>query len=305
MKILIAGASGAIGRPLIHFLVQSGHEVYGMTQSKERAHVIVEKGAKPVVLNVLEREAVFAVLADLKPEIVIDMLTSLPKEYTPEAMRQAAEMDSKIRLEGGANLQAAAEMQGVKRYIAQSTGFYYEPGDGLADETVSFAFKASPGVAAGSRVYAAIENRVLHSTKMEGVALRFGFFYGPGTWFHPGANVAQQIHKQQFPLVGQGEGIWNFVHIEDAAKAISQALKGSPGTYNIVGDNPSAMREWLPAFARYLGAVQPPQISEIEGLQQKGADFVYYATKLRGASNAKAKQELQFQPRALEWLATT
>lgn len=301
MKILIAGATGAIGQPLVDLLIQDGHTVYGMTQSKERALMIAGKGAKPVILNVLERTDVFSALASIRPEIVVDMLTHLPKEYTPESMRQAAELDAKIRREGGGNLQAAAEAYGAKRYIVQSSGFWYAPGLGLADESTPFAFNATPGIAAGTRVYAELEQRVLQSDKIEGVALRFGFFYGPGTWFHPHGNVAELIHQKKFPLIGKGEGVWNFIHIEDAARAIVSAVYGFPGAYNIVNDHPSQMREWLPAFARFVRAESPLWITEEEGLKQSGADAVYYATKLRGASNAKAKRVLHFQPRTFEW----
>jgi|LakMenEpi03Aug12_release.lakeMendotaPanAssembly.Ray.scaffolds.fasta_scaffold53312_3 nucleoside-diphosphate-sugar epimerase len=301
MKILIAGASGAIGLPLIDLLIQDGHEVFGMTQSKEKASLIAGKGAKPVKINVLEKETVSSTLATLKPEVVVDMLTHLPKEYTPESMRQAAEMDAKIRLEGGSNLQTAAEACGALRYIAQSAAFWYAPGEGLADENVPFAFDASPGIASGCRVYEKIEQRVLQSEKLDGVALRFGFFYGPGTWFHPEGSAADQVRKRQFPIIGTGNGIWNFVHIHDAAKAIAAAVYCFPGAYNIVNNYPVAMKEWLPAFARYLGTNHPPHISEEEGLKQGGADAVYYATKLRGASNGKAKRELNFQPKTFEW----
>lgn len=297
----IAGASGAIGQPLINFLIQEGHEVYGITQSQEHAHIIVEKGAIPLVLNVLERDAVFSNIAKIRPDIVIDMLTRLPKEYTPAAMKDAAEMDAKIRYEGGANLQAAAQTHGVRRYILQSSGFWYEPGFGLADENTPFAFNATPGIASGSHLYAEIESRVLKSSQIEGVALRFGFFYGPGTWFHSNGNMAEQVKKQQFPIIGDGKGMWNFIHIQDAAKAIVSATRCSPGVYNIVNDHPAQMCEWLPAFAHFVGAAQPPSISEEAGEIQRGADFVYYATKLRGASNAKAKQEFNFKPRLLEW----
>ncbi|MBS0653537.1 MAG: NAD(P)-dependent oxidoreductase [Verrucomicrobia bacterium] len=302
MKILIAGSSGAIGQPLLNLLVAQGHDVYGITQSQTKAHTIAAKGAKPLLVNVLEREAVFSALADIKPDAVIDMLTHLPKEYTPEAMRQSAEMNAKLRREGGAHLQAAAELHGAKRFIAQSAAFWYEPGSGLADETTSFAYKATPGIASGSRIYSEIEKRVLESDKLEGVALRFGFFYGPGTWFHPDGNVAEQIHKEQFPIIGKGEGVWNFVHIEDAASAIVSALLSPPGAYNIVNDSPSEMKTWLPAFAQFLGAPPPPQITEEEGLKTRGPDTVYYATKLRAASNAKAKLALHFNPRPFEWL---
>jgi 2-alkyl-3-oxoalkanoate reductase len=303
MKILIAGASGAIGQPLIDLLAFYRHDVYGITQSKEHVQILESKGAKPLILNVLERESVFAAIGNIRPDVVIDMLTRLPKEYTPEAMRKSAEMNAKIRLEGGSNLQTAAEMYGATRYIAQSSAFWYAPGLGLADEHIPFAFEASPGIASGTRVYAEIEKRVLQSKKIAGVALRFGFFYGPGTWFYPGGSVAEQICKQKLPIIGKGQGVWNFVHIEDAARAIVSALQCTTGVYNIVNDYPSEMRCWLPAFANYLGAQPPPNITEEEGIRTRGADAVYYATKLRGASNTKAKKELHFLPRQLEWLS--
>lgn len=302
MKVLIAGATGAIGGPLIRFLNEKGYEIYGISHSEERAQTLLEQGAHPIVLNILDRDAVFSALAKVKPQIVIDMLTHLPKEYTPESMKKAAEIDAKVRLEGGSNLQAAAELNGVMRYIVQSSGFWYAPGEGLADETVSFAFHASPGIAAGTNVYQSIEDRVLKSKAIEGVALRFGFFYGPGTWFNPDGNMADQIHKQQFPIIGNGGGVWNFIHIEDAAKSIVSTIECPPGAYNIVNNTPVEMRIWLPSFARFLKAPMPTTLSVEEGLEKRGADSVYYATKLRGASNEKAKHTFNFSPWPLEWL---
>lgn len=301
MKIVVAGATGAIGNPLVDFLIQDGHEVYGITQSEKGALKLAGKGAKPLILDVLNRADVLKSIGSVKPDVVVDMLTRLPKEYTPEAMQQSAEMDGRIRIEGGANLLHAAESHHVGRYIAQSSAFWYAPGVGLANENVPFAFDAPPGIAAGTKQYAAIEQRVLQSSKIEGVALRFGFFYGPGTWFNPDGNMADQVKKGKFPIIGHGEGVWNFVHVEDAAKAIASAIYCAPGTYNIVNNHPAKMKEWLPAFARFLGADAPPRITEEEGLKEMGADSVYYATKLRGASNAKAKEEFNFQPRTFEW----
>lgn len=301
MKILIAGATGAIGQPLMSFLVDAGYEVYGITQSYEKTSIITQKGAQATFLNILDASAVASALKKIQPHIVIDMLTHLPKEYTPESMKRASEMDAKVRVEGGRNLQQAAENEGVLRYIIQSSAFWYEPGNGLADETSSFSFQASPGISAGCRIYAELENRVLETTKIEGVALRFGFFYGPGTWFRPKGNMDDQLQKQEFPLIGEGQGVWNFVHIHDAAHAVVSALACKPGIYNIVNDQPSKLCDWLPAFAHYLNAPAAPIISEEEGLKQKGPDFVYYATKLRGASNEKAKQAFHFNPRPLEW----
>lgn len=301
MKILIAGATGAIGHPLIDILVRSGHVVFGVTQSKDKARILSDKGAHPVVLDVLDKDGVFLKMSEIRPEVVVDMLTRLPKEYTPDEMRKASEMDAKIRIEGGGHLLSAAERYGTKRFICQSSGFWYEPGEGLADEHVSFAFEASPGIAAGARIYKDIEDRLLDSPSLESVALRFGFFYGPGTWFCPEGDVARQLHQQMFPLIGEGHGVWNFIHIFDAAEAIVSAIDCQPGIYNIVNDHPSKMREWLPAFAHFVNAPPPPVISEEEGFQERGADAVYYAMRLRGASNKKAKERLKFMPRSFEW----
>lgn len=302
MKVLLAGASGAIGQPLLNCLVHIGHEVYGITHSEERAQIIASKGARPLHFDVLDPKAVSSAIEQVRPDVIIDMLTSLPKEYTPEAMRNAAARDAQIRLEGGKNLLQAAIKFDARRYIIQSTAFWYAPGVGLADETTPFASDATPGIAAGVKVYTELEKRVLQSEKIEGVALRFGFYYGPGTWFNPDGNVADQVRKRQFPVIGNGHGFWNFVHIEDAANAVASAIYCNPGAYNIVNDHPARMSEWLPAFARFIGAPQPPFISEEEGFKLKGADSVYYATKLRPASNAKAKREFNFEPHTFEWL---
>lgn len=301
MKILIAGATGAIGKPLIDLLIHDGHDVFGITQSKERALIIAAKGVKPLNLNVLDRNAVFEAFAATKPEIVIDMLTSLPKEYTQESMKAVAELDAKVRREGGANILEAAREFRAKRLIAQSSAFWYAPGTGFADESAPFAREATPGISAGVALYEEIEQRTLQSQGIDGVALRFGFFYGPGTWFHPEGHAAVRIKVKNFPIIGNGEGVWNFVHIEDAAQAIVSSIYSYPGAYNIVNDHPSPIKEWLPAFARSLKVRTVPWIGEEEGLRQFGPDAVYYSTKLRAASHAKAREEFNFLPRACDW----
>jgi nucleoside-diphosphate-sugar epimerase len=209
-------------------------------------------------------------------------------------------------LEGGANVLAAAQAAGVRRYLRQSIGFWAAPGLGLADEGTPLAFDASPAVAADARIVTELENRLLGTQNIEGIALRYGFFYGPGTWFNPDGDVARQVRQQQFPIVGNGEGVWSWLHIEDAAIAtVAAAERGNPGIYLIANDQPLAVREWLPAFARWLNAPPPPQISVEDVLTTNGADAVYYGTQMRGVSNAKAKCELTFQPRPLEWVVDT
>ena len=170
------------------------------------------------------------------------------------------------------------------------------------DESTRLAVDASPGVAASARVYVELESTAFQASGIDAVAMRYGFFYGPGTWYAKDADMGEQVRKQQVPIVGAGQGVWSFVHIEDAASATAAALECAPGVYNIVDDNPREQREWLPAFARYCGAPEPLQVTEQEALTTSGADSVYYATRLRGASNEKARHELNFSPRPLEWL---
>jgi 2-alkyl-3-oxoalkanoate reductase len=303
MKILIAGASGAIGRPLISRLVAAGHDVVGITTSERGLQTVKENGAKGVVANALDAQAVKLAMNKVRPDAVIDELTSLPKHYTPEEMRAAAGRDRTIRLEGGRNLYNAARATGARRYIVQSTGFFYAPGSGLATETEPLAIDASPAVSGSVRTYTQIEQRVLSSSDLEAVALRYGFFYGPGTWFSPGGDVANQVRDRKFAIAGSGQGVWSWVHIEDAAAATVAALECTPGVYNIVDGDPSELSVWLPAFAAFVGAPEAPRVSEADALQTAGPDWIYYSTRLRGASNAKAKREFRFAPRKLEWLA--
>ena len=199
----------------------------------------------------------------------------------------------------------AAALAGVRRYVRQSVAFWGIPGPGLADEETPLSIDASPAVAADARLQAEMERRLLGNPDIEGIALRYGFFYGPGTWFHPDGDVARQVRAQQFPIVGNGEGVWTWLHIEDAAIATAAAAeRGDPGIYIVANDQPLAVREWLPAFAKWLNAPPPPQVSVEDALKMEGgADAVYYQTQMRGVSNAKAKRELNFQPRPLEWIS--
>lgn len=302
MRVLLAGATGAIGRPLIRYLREAGHTVFGLARSPESARVLSEAGAGAVTADALDAVAVRAAIARIQPHAVINELTSLPAHYTAAELKEAAERDRKVRIEGNANLLAALHDAGVRRYILQSSGFWYAPGDGLADESAPFALEASPAVAAGAHTYAELESSAARTPGIECVALRYGFFYGPGTWYSGEGDMGEQVRQQWIPIIGAGEGVWSWVHIDDAAAATVAALESAPGPYNVVDSEPSPQREWLPAFARAVGAPPPPTVTEQQALDTFGADTAYYATRLRGASNAKAKRDLKFRPRRLEWL---
>jgi nucleoside-diphosphate-sugar epimerase len=302
MRILIAGASGAIGRPLVRSLKQNRHDVFALARSPESAQALVEMGAEPVSADALEAASINEAVKRIRPDAVINELTSLPRHYTPAEMRAAAERDRKVRVEGNANLLAAIGDLGVRRYLLQSSGFWYAPGAGLADESTPFIVDASPGVAASARIYAELEARASRTQDLEFVALHYGFFYGPRTWYTAEGDMGEQVRRRQVPIIGEGQGVWSFVHIDDAAAATAAALECPPGAYNVVDGDPSPQDVWLPAFARTANASAPPKITEQDAQASPGPDAVYYATRLRGASNEKARRTLNFRPRRLEWL---
>ena len=302
MRVLVAGATGAIGRPLIHGLKQHGHSVFCLVRSAESARMATEMGAEALIGDALDAASVRTAIASVRPDAVINELTSLPRHYTPAEMKAAAERDSRVRSDGNVNLLAGMREIGVRRYVLQSSGFWYAPGPGLADESSPLAVDASPGVAAGARTYGELESTAFRVSEIDCVAMRYGFFYGPGTWYTTAGDMGQQVRRQQAPIIGAGQGVWSFVHIDDAASATVTALECAPGAYNIVDDHPSQQRVWLPAFASSCGAPEPLHITEQEAVATSGADSVYYGTRLRGASNEKARHELNFRPRPLEWL---
>ncbi len=301
MKVLIAGGTGAIGRRLVPRLRGSQHDVFILVRAPKSAS-LKDIDAEPIAGDALDAVAVKNALGRLRPDAVINELTSLPKRYTPAEMAAAAERDRKVRVEGNANLLAALGDAGVRRYLLQSSAFWYAPGAGAADESVPFISTAPPGVEGAARTYVQLEARAMATPGIEFVALRYGFFYGPGTWYSREGDIGDQVRREQVPIMGEGQGVYSFVHIDDAASATAAALTCAPGAYNIVDGNPSPQHVWLPAFARAVGAPPPPRISEEEALRTSGANAIYYATKLRGASNDKARRELEFRPRPLEWI---
>jgi 2-alkyl-3-oxoalkanoate reductase len=285
---------------LITELVRLGHSVTGMTQSDAGAKKLIALGPSAAIADAFDPSSVEKALRQSQAEIVIDELTSLPKN--PADLPAYFARDRKLRLEGGGNLHQAALACEVRRYIQQGSGFFLKPGPGLADESVGLVIDATPGVAVSAQMYAALEERTLKPQSMEGVVLRYGFFYGPNTWYHPDGGAADQARAQQLSIVGEGLAVWSFVHIEDAAVATAAALTAEPGIYNIVDNDPTPVHLCVPKFAAWVGAPPPPHLTEEAARAVAGEDAVYYNTKLRGASNEKARKLLNFKPRRLQWL---
>lgn len=299
MKIFIAGATGAVGLPLVRALATLGHQVIGMTRPGQGPNRLRELGAEVSFADAFDREAVHRAIEAAAPDVVIDQLTWLPAN--PADIIKAMPNDTRLHREGGTNLLAAAEKLGVRRYIMQSRGFYLEAlAGGLADETARLRYDAPGEIGESTRTIGAYEDRVLASP-LDGVVLRYGFFYGPGTWYRPDGAIADQARKGKSAIVGDGNGVWSFVHIDDAIAATVASVTAEPGTYNVVDDNPLPVAEWLPAFARWVDAPEPQRVSAEDALRTAGEEAVYYHTRLTGASNGRAKAELGFAPRPLLW----
>jgi len=274
MRIAVAGATGAIGRPLIPMLVRAGHEVTGFTRHASKAAELERQGARAVLLDIFDREAVFAAIREAAPETVIHQLTSLSE-------RDFAN-NSRIRIEGTRHLVDASLAAGVRRMVAQSISWAYAPGEGPAREEEALDLDAPAPRSGTIRGVHALETAAAEMP--EAVILRYGLFYGPGTWYAADGFMAEQVRQGALPAT---DGVSSFIHVDDAAYATLLALDWPSGAVNIADDHPAPGSEWLPHYAALLGAPAPAR--------QPGA-----ARGERGASNAKAKQ-LGWQPRFADW----
>lgn len=299
MKVFVAGASGAIGRPLISQLIEAGHEVTGMTRSEGSAAVLSAAGATPALVDVFNADALSTAMTEAAPEVVVHQLTAIPEDLDPRKMEEQFETTNRLRTEGTRNLLAAARASGARRVVAQSIAFAYAPRqEGLHDEDDPIWADATP-------IYAAVqelEEQVLGPGGLEGIVLRYGFFYGPGTTYAADGGTADTVRKRQFPVMGGGRGEWPFIHIDDAASATVAAVeRGGPGAYNVVDDDPAPLRDWLPAYAEALGAKRPRRVPKFVARLAAGRMATHYGTSLHGASNARFKREFGWEPRYASW----
>ncbi len=311
MKIFVAGATGALGRELIPQFVARGHEVVGMTRTASKQDGLRALGARPVVADALDTDAVAQAVASAEPEVIVHQLTALSGRMSIRDARHPdrsanAIMTNRLRTEGTDHLLAAGRAVGARRFVAQSFGAFRFAGTGGPVQTESDPLDPdSPGARQpGLEAILYLEQAVTTIEWGEGLALRYGGFYGPGTGISlaPDAVMAGPIRKRRFPIVGDGGGVFSWVHIEDAAAATAIAVeRGQPGIYNVVDDDPAPVREWLPVLASALGAKPPRRIPRWLGRLAAGEAATLMMTEARGASNAKAKRELGWQLRYPSW----
>ena len=301
MKVFVAGASGAIGRPLIRKLVEAGHEVTGTSRRPERTEEIKAAGATGVVCDVFDAEALEEAVREASPEVVVNELTALPEEYDPKKIDYGP--TNRVRKEGGGNLMKAALAAGARRYVTQSIAFLYAPEGGLIKDEEGRPYEDAPApFDEGVKGMLSHERDVLEADGIEGLVLRYGQFYGPGTYYDRGGAIEKEVARRRLPIVGPGTGIASFIHVDDAASATVAALDhGGPGVYNVADDEPAAMREWLPVYAEAVGAKPPMKVPAWLARLVAGKVAIEFGVNLRGASNEKAKRDLGWKPRYASW----
>jgi len=303
MRIFIAGASGAVGRPLVRQLVAAGHEVTGMTRTPEKAADLRALGAEPVIADALDRDAVLAAVRAARPEVVVHQLTAIGPMNTRN-LDAAFVATNRLRTEGTDHLVAAARAAGARRFVGQSFAPWSYKREGGPAKAEDDPLETDPPKHVEETLAAIrhLEAAVTGAEGLEGIVLRYGGFYGPGTGIARDGDMAEMVAKGRFPVIGGGGGVWSLIHIEDAAAATVAAIeRGRPGIYNIADDEPAPVREWLPALAEAVGGRRPRRMPGFVGRLLLGQAGYAMMTDIRGVSNAKAKRELGWQPAYASW----
>ena len=304
MKVFVAGASGAIGRRLVPLLVAGGYEVVGMTRSSKQAGTVRAMGAEPVVADGLDRASLRQALMRAAPEVVVHQMTGLSTVRSFKDLDEELAPTSRLRTEGTDNLLDAARAAGARRVIAQSYGLWSYIGGGQRPATEEDPLDPNPP-SSMSRTLDAIrhvESVVPRAEAIEGMVLRYGFFYGPGTGFAENGRLCDLVRQRKMPIIGDGRGVWSFVHVDDAAAATMAAIKrGQPGVYNVADDDPAPVAVWLPELAKLLGAERPRHLPTWFGRIVAGESGVYMHNRTRGISNARVKVELGWDPLYVSW----
>ena len=304
MRIFVAGATGALGRRLVPLLVAGGHQVTAMTRSAGKAAGLRAAGAEPVVADALDRDAVLRAVAEAGPEVVVHQLTALAGAGSFRRFDRAFAETNRLRTEGTDHLLEAARAVGARRFLAQSFAGWPFARVGGPVKTEDDPLDPDPPAQLRRTLDAIrhLEAAVLGAAGLEGVVLRYGGFYGPGTSAGAGGSMLEDLRRRRFPVVGAGTGVWSFVHIDDAATATAAAVeRGAPGIYQIVDDDPAPVSAWLPALAAAAGAPPPRRLPAWVARLLAGEHVVVLMTEVRGASNAKARRELGWRPAHPSW----
>ncbi len=304
MKVFVAGGSGVVGRHLLPELGARGHEVVATTTTPAKAAVLESAGARPLVLDILDRESVLRAVEETRPDVVVHQATALSGALSLRRFDASFARTNRLRTEGTRNLLAASAAAGVARFLAQSFAGWPNAREGGPVKTEDHRLDPHPPDAARETLAAirTLEAAVTTGDAPTGVVLRYGTLYGPGTSLGPGGELLELVRRGKVPLVGDGGGVWSFLHVEDAARATVAAVESkAAGVFNIVDDAPARVAEWLPYLARVLGAREPRRIPPWLARLLIGEQGVSMMTEVRGSSNDKAKSELGWRPAYRSW----
>jgi nucleoside-diphosphate-sugar epimerase len=304
MRVFVAGSTGAVGKYLVSHLAENGHEVVALVRTAQKAKVVEAMGAKVALADALNSEELTAAILRAEPEVIIHQLTALAGVGNFKRLDEEFALTNRFRTEVTDTMLAAARLVGTRRFIAQSFCGWPFAREGGPVKTEEDPLDPNPP-ACFSKTLAAIrylEGTVRKTENLQAIALRYGIFYGPGTGIAKGGSIVELVCKRKLPIVGDGAGVWSFIHISDAALATAAAIShGDPGIYNVVDNEPAPVSTWLPALARALGAKAPYRVPGWLGKLTIGDGGVSMMTKIRGGSNAKAKHKLQWQPIYPSW----
>jgi nucleoside-diphosphate-sugar epimerase len=298
MRVFVAGGTGVVGRFLLPQLVEDGHEVIALVRAAQKTREVEALGAKATVADALDRGELTQAVEKAAPEVIIHQLTSLPGAVNFKKFDEEFVLTNRFRTEVTDTLLAAARLVGARRFIAQSFCGWPFAREGGPVKSEEDALDPNPPANFRNTLTAIryLEERVRRTEGVEALALRYGFFYGPGTSIAKGGAVVELVRKRRLPIVGDGAGIWSFIHIRDVAQATAAAVsRGAPGIYNIVDDEPAPVSTWLPALAQAVGAKPPYRVPGWLGKLVIGTGGLFMMTEIRGCSNAKAKRELEWQ----------
>ena len=303
MRVFVAGATGAIGRPLLQQLREAGHEAVGLTRSPAKREMLSDLGATAVILDARDTDALRAAVIEARPEVVINQLTALPPRLNYRRAEETFGPTNELRGKVGPLLAGAAAEAGARRLIAQSLCFYYASTGETAHSEEDPLMELPPETpgARGMVAVEALERSTLETPGLDGVVLRYGFFYGPGTAYASDGSWAEDTRRRRLAIVGRGSGIFSFVHVRDAASAAFAAMNRGSGIYNVCDDDPATMAEWVPVYAAALGAKRPRRVPLWLARLVGGKQAATRAQRLEGASNEKAKRELGWRPRYPSW----
>jgi len=304
MKVFVTGGTGAIGQFLLPLLVENKHEVVALTRSSAKAGKLDEIGVTPVIADPFDKQALTAAVRRAEAEVIIHQLTALSSAGNFRKLDQEFALTNRFRTEVTDTLLAAARTIGTRRFIAQSyCGWpYAKKGGPVKTEEDPLDPKPPESFIKTLAAIRSLEDKMRSTTFLEGITLRYGNFYGPGTAIGKGGVIVKMIKKRRFPIVGGGGGIWSFIHVMDAARATIAAIsRGPAGVYNIADDEPAKVATWLPVLAKEVGAGPPYRIPHWLGELMIGKAGVSMMTQIRGCSNAKAKRELNWAPIYPSW----